>query len=136
MSKRGSERTLLQKAKKTCERVTSKPELFVDKVTERVPRRSAVLHCEEYCTVYRLRHNLNEISDLLGVGQEIDNAFDLMLSSQIDNANDMDQVAVSLRHSSLNKNIWVAYKQKKDYDREALLNKIYKVSVAYYLSLR
>ena len=130
MAQHGDERQHLieNKQSQTGFGIDNEPEISIEEVEERQPRVSNILNTEEYCTVYKVRHNLNNVSDLLERGAEIDDMFYKMVQKNLDKAKDGDMVSVALKHSELKKNIWVSHTRKGNFNREALLNRIYRVS--------
>jgi hypothetical protein len=81
-----------------------------------------------YRSVYNITHNLSEYSNLFDIEYEIDNMFDQIISPLIARARRNDVVSAYIRHSSLEKPIFIIPQKAGSFEPKSFLGAIYRVS--------
>lgn len=62
----------------------------------------------------KLKHNLNEFSDLFSINDEITSFFDEQIKSLTKNSKDTDLISICLKNKELNKPIYIAPMVKRN----------------------
>jgi len=99
--------------------------LNYEKVSEKTYN-SQRIHRQSLRQAFKITHNLSDFVDLFSVEEEIDEAFNKIISAVTNNASAADIISITISHSNLFSPIY-SMRKISNYKHEDILNSIYKI---------